>query len=248
MAVAQGSKLLIGVYATEIGLRAEGGDPDPVRVFLRGIAVANREAPRGCVRAEAGGGAEVLVHDAAKGDEAAWVDAEDLGEAALGCTERDRELRVAVGPAQWCEVLETTRVGYALGHEYVIGGLFTIVVLYLTYRAFGSAFAGVVEGLAEGLAESPREVITRGAKALSELRDAQRLGQSRLDVSQDARKAFDGGRLVAPDQERSQQLSKQAIPFQLGSGARLVHEFSQSLYPFGLRCCARFCQSTSDMH
>jgi TRAP transporter 4TM/12TM fusion protein len=42
------------------------------------------------------------------------------------------------------EVLETTRVGYALGHEYVIGGLFTIVVLYLTYRAFGSAFAGVV--------------------------------------------------------------------------------------------------------
>ena len=42
------------------------------------------------------------------------------------------------------EVLETTRVGYALSHEYAIGGLFAVVVLYLTYRAFGSAFAGVV--------------------------------------------------------------------------------------------------------
>ncbi len=42
------------------------------------------------------------------------------------------------------QVLETTRVGYALQHEYVIGGLFAIVVLYLTYRAFGAAFAGVV--------------------------------------------------------------------------------------------------------
>ncbi|MFB6169831.1 MAG: TRAP transporter permease [Haloarculaceae archaeon] len=42
------------------------------------------------------------------------------------------------------EVLETTRVGYALNHEYVIGGLFTLVVLYLTYRAFGAAFVSVV--------------------------------------------------------------------------------------------------------
>jgi TRAP transporter 4TM/12TM fusion protein len=42
------------------------------------------------------------------------------------------------------QVLETTRVGYALQHEYVIGGVFAIVVLYLTYRAFGAAFAGVV--------------------------------------------------------------------------------------------------------
>ena len=42
------------------------------------------------------------------------------------------------------EVLETTRVGYALAHEYFIGGLLALVVLYLTYRAFGAAFAGVV--------------------------------------------------------------------------------------------------------
>ncbi len=42
------------------------------------------------------------------------------------------------------EVLETTRVGYALNHEYAIGALFTLVVLYLTYRAFGAAFVSVV--------------------------------------------------------------------------------------------------------
>jgi TRAP transporter 4TM/12TM fusion protein len=42
------------------------------------------------------------------------------------------------------EVLETIRVGYALPHEYALGGVFTLVVLYLTYRAFGSAFAGVL--------------------------------------------------------------------------------------------------------
>jgi TRAP transporter 4TM/12TM fusion protein len=41
-------------------------------------------------------------------------------------------------------VLETTRVGYALDNEYVIGALFTLAVLYLTYRAFGIAFAVVV--------------------------------------------------------------------------------------------------------
>lgn len=42
------------------------------------------------------------------------------------------------------EVLETTRVGYAFNHEYVIGGLFAVVAIYLTYRAFGAAFAAVV--------------------------------------------------------------------------------------------------------
>lgn len=42
------------------------------------------------------------------------------------------------------QVLETTRVGYALPREYALGGLFTLVVLYLTYRAFGTAFASVV--------------------------------------------------------------------------------------------------------
>ncbi|WP_226480480.1 TRAP transporter permease [Natrinema amylolyticum] len=42
------------------------------------------------------------------------------------------------------EVLETTRVGYALDHEYLIGGLFALVILYLTYRAFGAAFASVM--------------------------------------------------------------------------------------------------------
>jgi TRAP transporter 4TM/12TM fusion protein len=41
-------------------------------------------------------------------------------------------------------VLETTRVGYALNHEYAIGGLFALVALYLTYRAFGASFAAVV--------------------------------------------------------------------------------------------------------
>ncbi|ELY83411.1 TRAP transporter permease [Natrinema gari] len=42
------------------------------------------------------------------------------------------------------DVLETQRIGYALGYEYVIGGLFGLVILYLTYRSFGAAFAGVV--------------------------------------------------------------------------------------------------------
>ncbi|WP_408957223.1 TRAP transporter permease [Natrinema sp. 74] len=53
---------------------------------------------------------------------------------------------VAVPSYVWLhyEVLETTRIGYALGYEYAIGGLFALVVLYLTYRAFGAAFAGVV--------------------------------------------------------------------------------------------------------
>ena len=42
------------------------------------------------------------------------------------------------------QILETTRVGYALPREYILGALFTLAVLYLTYRAFGAAFAGVV--------------------------------------------------------------------------------------------------------
>lgn len=42
------------------------------------------------------------------------------------------------------EVLETTRVGFMLPREYVIGAAFTLVVLYLTYRAFGAAFLGVI--------------------------------------------------------------------------------------------------------
>ena len=42
------------------------------------------------------------------------------------------------------QVLETTRVGYALPREYALGALLTLAVLYLTYRAFGAAFAGVV--------------------------------------------------------------------------------------------------------
>ena len=53
---------------------------------------------------------------------------------------------VAVPAYVWLNytVLSRTRVGYALSHEYVIGGAFAIVALYLTYRAFGSAFALVV--------------------------------------------------------------------------------------------------------
>jgi len=42
------------------------------------------------------------------------------------------------------EVLETLRVGYALEYEYALAALFTIAVLYLTYRAFGGAFVSVV--------------------------------------------------------------------------------------------------------
>ncbi|WP_247010656.1 TRAP transporter permease [Halorientalis litorea] len=41
-------------------------------------------------------------------------------------------------------VLETLRIGYALPREYALGAVFTLVVLYLTYRAFGAAFVGVV--------------------------------------------------------------------------------------------------------
>ncbi|WP_254538473.1 TRAP transporter permease [Halomarina litorea] len=41
-------------------------------------------------------------------------------------------------------VLETQRIGYALEHEYAMGALFTLAVLYLTYRAFGTAFLAVV--------------------------------------------------------------------------------------------------------
>lgn len=40
-------------------------------------------------------------------------------------------------------VLETVRIGYMLPHEYILGASFTLVMLYLTYRAFGAAFAGV---------------------------------------------------------------------------------------------------------
>ena len=42
------------------------------------------------------------------------------------------------------EALETQRIGYALEYEYLLAALFTVVVLYLTYRAFGMAFVSVV--------------------------------------------------------------------------------------------------------
>ncbi|GGL67379.1 TRAP transporter permease [Halocalculus aciditolerans] len=42
------------------------------------------------------------------------------------------------------EVLSTTRVGYALEYEYALAALFTITIIYLTYRAFGAAFVGVI--------------------------------------------------------------------------------------------------------
>ncbi|PSP76723.1 C4-dicarboxylate ABC transporter permease [Halobacteriales archaeon QS_3_64_16] len=42
------------------------------------------------------------------------------------------------------EMLETLRVGYALEYEYALAALFTIAILYLTYRAFGGAFVSVV--------------------------------------------------------------------------------------------------------
>jgi TRAP transporter 4TM/12TM fusion protein len=53
---------------------------------------------------------------------------------------------VAVPAYVWLhyQVLETRRVGYALNHEYIIGAVFALVILYLTYRAFGAAFVGVV--------------------------------------------------------------------------------------------------------
>lgn len=52
-----------------------------------------------------------------------------------------------IGPAYvWWhyQVLETLRIGYALPREYALGAVFAVVVLYLTYRAFGTAFVGVV--------------------------------------------------------------------------------------------------------
>jgi len=54
-----------------------------------------------------------------------------------------------VGPAYvWWhyQVLETIRIGYALPREYALGAVFALVVLYLTYRAFGTAFVGVMIG------------------------------------------------------------------------------------------------------
>lgn len=42
------------------------------------------------------------------------------------------------------ETLLYTRLGYALEHEYLLGGLFTIVIVYLTYRSYGAVFASVV--------------------------------------------------------------------------------------------------------
>lgn len=54
-----------------------------------------------------------------------------------------------IGPAYvWLhyQVLETMRIGYALPREYALGAVFSVVVLYLTYRAFGTAFVAVVIG------------------------------------------------------------------------------------------------------
>lgn len=54
-----------------------------------------------------------------------------------------------IGPAYvWWhyQVLETMRIGYALPREYALGAVFSVVVLYLTYRAFGTAFVAVVIG------------------------------------------------------------------------------------------------------
>lgn len=55
---------------------------------------------------------------------------------------------VAVPSYVWWhyQVLETMRIGYALPREYALGAVFAVVVLYLTYRAFGGAFLGVVVG------------------------------------------------------------------------------------------------------
>jgi TRAP transporter 4TM/12TM fusion protein len=55
---------------------------------------------------------------------------------------------VAVPAYVWWhyQVLETMRIGYALPREYALGAVFSVVVLYLTYRAFGTAFLGVVVG------------------------------------------------------------------------------------------------------
>ncbi|WP_332900299.1 TRAP transporter permease [Haladaptatus sp. CMSO5] len=42
------------------------------------------------------------------------------------------------------DVLSTIRTGYALPHEYSLAAVFTVVILYLTYRAFGRAFLAVI--------------------------------------------------------------------------------------------------------
>lgn len=42
------------------------------------------------------------------------------------------------------QVLSTIRVGYALEYEYALAALFTVTIIYLTYRAFGAAFIGVI--------------------------------------------------------------------------------------------------------
>lgn len=42
------------------------------------------------------------------------------------------------------ETLLYTRLGYALGHEYLLGGLFAIGIIYLTYRSYGTVFAAVI--------------------------------------------------------------------------------------------------------
>ncbi|MFC7198676.1 TRAP transporter permease [Halospeciosus flavus] len=42
------------------------------------------------------------------------------------------------------EVHSTIRVGYALEYEYALAALFTLAIIYLTYRAFGAAFVAVV--------------------------------------------------------------------------------------------------------
>jgi len=44
------------------------------------------------------------------------------------------------------ETLLYTRLGYALEQEYLLGGLFILGILYLTYRAYGMTFASVVVG------------------------------------------------------------------------------------------------------
>lgn len=44
------------------------------------------------------------------------------------------------------DTLLNTRLGYALEHEYLLGGLFVLSILYLTYRAYGMTFFLVVVG------------------------------------------------------------------------------------------------------
>ncbi|WP_254763276.1 TRAP transporter permease [Natrinema marinum] len=85
------------------------------------------------------GGILIYVLDELRGlERSQWLERIGLWACAI--------IGVAVPAYVWLhyEVLETQRIGYALGYEYAIGGLFGLVVLYLTYRAFGAAFAGVV--------------------------------------------------------------------------------------------------------